>query len=77
MKVHIPDSAAVYMPAVKVFERYSISTMTLWRWLSDEALNFPRPVYLGRFRYFKVAELESWERAQPKGRTRASATAAA
>ncbi|WP_370275110.1 helix-turn-helix transcriptional regulator [Pararhodobacter marinus] len=37
-----------------------ISDMTLWRWLSDQALNFPRPIYLGRRRYWREAEVLAW-----------------
>ena len=29
-------------------------------------LGFPRPVYIGRFRYWKVAELQQWERGLPR-----------
>lgn len=37
-----------------------ISDMTLWRWLNDTALNFPRPVYIGRRRYWREAEVVAW-----------------
>ena len=55
-----------FIPAPKVLERYGVSDMTLWRWLKDPALGFPRPVYIGRFRYFRISELDAWERALPR-----------
>jgi predicted DNA-binding transcriptional regulator AlpA len=37
-----------------------ISDMTLWRWLDNPELNFPRPIYIGRRRYFREAEIIAW-----------------
>ena len=37
-----------------------VSDMTLWRWLNDDALAFPRPVYIGRRRYWREAEVIAW-----------------
>jgi len=37
-----------------------ISDMTLWRWLNDPELGFPKPVYIGKRRYWQEAELEEW-----------------
>ena len=37
-----------------------ISDMSLWRWLNDPALNFPQPIYIGRRRYWKEAEVIAW-----------------
>jgi predicted DNA-binding transcriptional regulator AlpA len=53
-----------YIPARLVWERYSITSMTLWRWLHDAELGFPQPLYIGRFRYWKLADLEAWESAK-------------
>jgi predicted DNA-binding transcriptional regulator AlpA len=53
-----------FFPARRVWERYGVTSMTLWRWIRDPEMNFPRPVYLGRFRYWRIAELEAWEAEQ-------------
>jgi predicted DNA-binding transcriptional regulator AlpA len=53
-----------FLPARKVWERYGVTSMTLHRWLHDERMEFPEPVYLGRFRYWRLADLETWERLQ-------------
>ncbi|KZX94491.1 MULTISPECIES: helix-turn-helix transcriptional regulator [unclassified Sulfitobacter] len=37
-----------------------ISDMSLWRWLENSELNFPRPIYIGRRRYWKEAEIVAW-----------------
>jgi len=59
---------AEFITAPAVHARYGVSDMTLWRWMKDRELNFPRPVYIGRFRYWKVAELEVWEKHLPRER---------
>lgn len=37
-----------------------ICRMSLWRWLNDPALNFPRPIYIGRRRYWREADVLAW-----------------
>jgi predicted DNA-binding transcriptional regulator AlpA len=37
-----------------------ISDMSLWRWLDNPELNFPRPIYIGRRRYWREAEIIAW-----------------
>ena len=41
-----------------------ISDMTLWRWLNDPALEFPKPTYIGKRRYFREADVFAWLEAQ-------------
>jgi predicted DNA-binding transcriptional regulator AlpA len=41
-----------------------VSDMTLWRWLNDPDLAFPRPTYIGRRRYFREIEIADWIEAQ-------------
>lgn len=60
-----------FLPARHVRERYRVSDMTLWRWLRDEKMGFPQPVYLGRFRYWRLADIEAWE-AEQEARGRAA-----
>jgi len=50
-----------YLPAGQVRARYGVSDMSLWRWLRDEALGFPRPIRINRRRFWKLDDLESWE----------------
>lgn len=37
-----------------------ISDMSLWRWLHDPSLEFPRPLYIGRRRYWREHEVTRW-----------------
>ncbi len=37
-----------------------ISDMTLGRWLNDPGKDFPRPVYLGRRRFWREADVLAW-----------------
>lgn len=37
-----------------------ISDMTLWRWLRDEAMSFPKPLFINRRRYWEAAAVELW-----------------
>jgi predicted DNA-binding transcriptional regulator AlpA len=53
-----------YLPARVVWERYGVTSMTLYRWIASD-LDFPAPVYLGRFRYWKIADLLAWEASRP------------
>ena len=50
-----------YLSARRVLNRYGISQMSLHRWLNDPEKRFPKPMYIGRRRYWKRAELEAWE----------------
>ena len=54
-----------------VLDRYSISDMTLWRWLHDLRMAFPAPLYFERFSYWRLSELVTWEaqRAHTGGRS--------
>jgi predicted DNA-binding transcriptional regulator AlpA len=54
-----------YLPARAVWERYSVSSMTLYRWLASAGMGFPPPIYLGRFRYWRLADLHAWEASRP------------
>lgn len=37
-----------------------VSEMTIWRWLNEPARQFPRPIYIGRRRYWKETEIVAW-----------------
>lgn len=53
-----------YLPARLVAARYAMTIRSLDRWADDDRLDFPAPVYLGRMRFWRVADLEAWEAAQ-------------
>ena len=37
-----------------------VSDMTLWRWLADPALDFPKPLKLRTRRYWRESEVTAW-----------------
>lgn len=63
------DATTVYfLPASRVWKRYGVTSMTISRWLADERIAFPRPTYVGRFRYWRVADLQEWGRKRAGGK---------
>jgi predicted DNA-binding transcriptional regulator AlpA len=69
------EGKGAFLPARAVWERYGVTSMTLYRWIENDALAFPKPIYIGRFRFWKIADLVDWERARPKAGLQAGATA--
>ena len=37
-----------------------ISDMSLWRWLNDPNLDFPKPLYISRRRYWREPAVDEW-----------------
>ena len=37
-----------------------VSDMTLWRWGTRPELAFPKPIYIGRRRYWRAADIDAW-----------------
>lgn len=37
-----------------------VSDMTVWRWLNDPTINFPRPIRIARRRYWRACEIAAW-----------------
>jgi predicted DNA-binding transcriptional regulator AlpA len=62
----IPNTDDRFLPARAVWERYGVTSMSLYRWLADEKSGFPKPVYFGRFRHWRFSELLAWEASRPK-----------
>lgn len=42
----------------------NISAMSLWRWLRDERLDFPKPIVVQRRRYWREADIDNWLKAR-------------
>ena len=43
-----------------------ISDMSLWRFLHDKHLDFPKPIYINRRRLWSYDELKAWLDKQPR-----------
>lgn len=37
-----------------------VSNMTLWRWLNEPTMNFPKPIKIGKRRYWRETEIIAW-----------------
>jgi predicted DNA-binding transcriptional regulator AlpA len=62
------DDPIRYISAAETCRRVgNITTVTLWRWLKNEDLKFPRPSVINKRRYFDEAEIARWvaERRRP------------
>jgi hypothetical protein len=59
----IPDADDIFLTAAQVRRRYGgVSDMTLHRWLHDLELDFCQPIIIGRRRYWKLSDLQKFER---------------
>ena len=38
----------------------NVSAMTLWRWLNNDQLSFPRPTIIQQRRYWREVEIDNW-----------------
>lgn len=57
-----------FLSGQEVMARYSISEMTLYRWVNDPDMHFPQPMIVNRRRRFAEEELSEWERRNAKGK---------
>jgi predicted DNA-binding transcriptional regulator AlpA len=58
------ETNEILAPANSVEKRYQKCGRTIKRWLDDPELEFPKPIYIRRRRYWREADLINWERAQ-------------
>jgi predicted DNA-binding transcriptional regulator AlpA len=62
-------SESGYITSAQLRARFGgISDMTLWRWLNRPEMHFPKPAIIERRRYWRIAEIESWEESQLRSR---------
>lgn len=69
-----------YITAADLRARFGGRSETwLWRLVNDNRANFPQPVIVRRYRYWRLSEIEAWEeanRAKPKPQEAPHASAA-
>jgi hypothetical protein len=58
-----------YIGVRKTGVRYSVCPRTVTRWLENPELNFPRPTFINKRRFWRIADLVAWERARASGKT--------
>lgn len=46
----------------QVRQRYGdTSDMSIWRWLRDDRLKFPKPMYINGRRFWKLSDLQAFD----------------
>jgi predicted DNA-binding transcriptional regulator AlpA len=50
------------LPIRQILERYSVSDRTIDRWVADPKVGFPQPMVIQRRRFWRLAEIEQFER---------------
>lgn len=52
------------LTSADVRRHYAISDTSLWRWLKDESLNFPRPMVINRRRRWRLGDIIAFDERQ-------------
>jgi predicted DNA-binding transcriptional regulator AlpA len=55
-------ATTIYLSGVEVRERYRCSYQTIWRWINNPEMGFPKPMKINGRNYFMTAELEAFDR---------------
>ena len=50
------------LPTRAVCARYSVVARSVERWLDRPELDFPKPTFINKRRYWDAAELDAWDR---------------
>ena len=51
------------LPAKAVIDMFGVSHMTLWRWMKDEGVAFPKPkLVINRRRYWDAADIDAYSK---------------
>ena len=58
------DDPEIRIALSGVQEIYPASAPTIWRKLNDPNSSFPKPIYIGRIRYWKKSEIVAWLESQ-------------
>lgn len=53
-----------FLTGPQVQGRYQKSHVTIWRWVRDPELDFPKPIQINRLNYWHLSALEAWENTQ-------------
>jgi hypothetical protein len=52
------------VPTVMCSPEVRLLVRTIERWLQDPNLNFPKPIVVNKRKYWRLEELERWERSR-------------
>ena len=67
------DAALISRP--KVRKRWgNVSETSLWRWERDPAMNFPIPILIGHRKFYRLCDIEAFERSRVRTNAKRVAT---
>jgi hypothetical protein len=55
------------LTTARVAERFDVVSRTVERWERDRRLGFPQPLKIHGRKYWKLSDLEDWERTRAAG----------
>jgi predicted DNA-binding transcriptional regulator AlpA len=59
----VPNSAhEIFLSGPQVRQRYNRSDTTIWRWVADPTIGFPRPIKIKGQLFWKLSALVEFER---------------
>jgi predicted DNA-binding transcriptional regulator AlpA len=60
------QTGKTYLTGPQIQGRYSVTKMTIHRWLGDPRLGFPRPFKINMRNYWLEADLDAWDAARER-----------
>ena len=69
------DRPKRYTPTAGLTRYLDTTTMSIWRWERDPALNFPPAAVINKHRYHDLDAIDEWMRARVVGRSLEAASA--
>ena len=51
-----------YLTGPQVRDRYQVTYVTIWRWMHDPKMGFPKPLKFNKRNRFALDEIEAFER---------------
>jgi predicted DNA-binding transcriptional regulator AlpA len=57
------DGSSTWVPIAQVAAEFGVCLRTIHRWIRDEQIDFPPPLFLNKRNYFRRSELDAWKNA--------------
>jgi predicted DNA-binding transcriptional regulator AlpA len=56
------DIQKTYLTGPQIRRRYQCSYQTIWRWMNDPEMGFPKPLKINNRNRFAIDDIEAFER---------------
>lgn len=60
--MHPELQSKVYLTGPQIRHRYQCSYQTIWRWMNDPEMGFPKPMKINNRNRFALDDIEAFER---------------